>query len=131
MRNAATSQPSFAALVQQFFTEYLVAQRAVSPRTVAYMTSNHLGPQVQRTPLYLPGTGYGFGLGFAVRTQTGEAGSIGAAGEYNWGGAGGTAMWVDPESDLITIFMMQSPKQRVPHYAALRELVYGAVVDSR
>jgi site-specific recombinase XerD len=27
--------PSFAALVQQFFTEHLVAQRAVSPRTVA------------------------------------------------------------------------------------------------
>lgn len=27
--------PSFPALIQQFFTEYLVAQRAVSPRTVA------------------------------------------------------------------------------------------------
>ena len=27
--------PSFPALVQQFFTEYLVAQRALSPRTVA------------------------------------------------------------------------------------------------
>jgi site-specific recombinase XerD len=27
--------PTFAALVQQFFTEYLVAQRALSPRTVA------------------------------------------------------------------------------------------------
>ena len=27
--------PSFPALVQQFFTEYLVAQRVVSPRTVA------------------------------------------------------------------------------------------------
>ena len=36
MRNAtAPKPPSFAALVQQFFTEYLVAQRAVSPRTVA------------------------------------------------------------------------------------------------
>lgn len=36
MRNATTVQPpSFALLVQQFFTEYLVAQRAVSPRTVA------------------------------------------------------------------------------------------------
>lgn len=36
MRNTATPKPlSFAALVQQFFTEYLVAQRAVSPRTVA------------------------------------------------------------------------------------------------
>jgi len=41
MRNAnppkaiAPKPPSFAALVQQFFTEYLVTQRAVSPRTVA------------------------------------------------------------------------------------------------
>ncbi|CAN7426894.1 tyrosine-type recombinase/integrase [Paraburkholderia hospita] len=33
--NPAPKSPSFAALVQQFFTEYLVAQRAVSPRTVA------------------------------------------------------------------------------------------------
>ena len=31
----APKPPSFAALVQQFFTEYLVAQRPVSPRTVA------------------------------------------------------------------------------------------------
>src|SRR5665811_1274905 len=37
MRNsAAPKPPSFAALVQQFFTEYLVSQRAVSPRTVAF-----------------------------------------------------------------------------------------------
>ena len=36
MRNPiAPKPPSFASLVQQFFTEYLVAQRAVSPRTVA------------------------------------------------------------------------------------------------
>ena len=36
MRNAtAPKTPSFASLVQQFFTEYLVAQRALSPCTVA------------------------------------------------------------------------------------------------
>ena len=36
MRNATLPKPpSFASLVQQFFTEYLVSQRAVSPRTVA------------------------------------------------------------------------------------------------
>lgn len=34
-RTAAPKPSSFAALVQQFFTEYLVSQRAVSPRTVA------------------------------------------------------------------------------------------------
>ena len=36
MRKAiAPKPPSFASLIQQFFTEYLVVQRAVSPRTVA------------------------------------------------------------------------------------------------
>ena len=108
----------------------LDGRRYLSPRTVAYMTSNHLSPQVQRTPLYLPGPGYGFGLGFAVRTQAGEAGSIGTVGEYNWGGAGGTAMWVDPASDLITVFMMQSPKQRVLYRPILRNLVYGAMTEA-
>jgi CubicO group peptidase (beta-lactamase class C family) len=81
--------------------------------------------------LYLPGPGYGFGLGFAVRTSTGEAGSIGHAGEYNWGGAGGTVMWVDPASDLITVFMMQSPKQRVGYRPILRNLVYGALTEAK
>jgi len=33
--SSAPSSPSFASLVQQFFTEYLVAQRSVSARTVA------------------------------------------------------------------------------------------------
>lgn len=36
MRNpVAPKPPSFASLVQQFFTEYLLAQRALSPRTIA------------------------------------------------------------------------------------------------
>jgi len=34
-KSTAPKPPSFASMVQQFFTEYLVAQRAVSPRTVA------------------------------------------------------------------------------------------------
>lgn len=34
MRDAPSKRPTFPALVQQFFTEYLVAQRAVSARTV-------------------------------------------------------------------------------------------------
>jgi len=35
MPEAATHSPSFSALVQQFFTEYLVSQRAMSSHTVA------------------------------------------------------------------------------------------------
>jgi CubicO group peptidase (beta-lactamase class C family) len=38
----------------------------------------------------LPGPGYGFGVGFAVRRDAGVSPVAGSPGEYNWGGAGGT-----------------------------------------
>ena len=47
----------------------LDGKRYISEATLKEMTSDQLGPQVARTALYLPGAGYGFGLGFAVRTQ--------------------------------------------------------------
>ena len=109
----------------------LVGRRYISPATLAFMTTDQLNPSVTRTPLYLPGPGYGFGLGFAVRTSAGEAAYPAALGEYYWGGAGGTYMWVDPANDLFVVFMMQSPKQRVPYRSILRNLVYGAITDMK
>ena len=109
----------------------LEGRRFISPATLAYMTSDQLNPAVTRTPLYLPGPGYGFGLGVAVRTSAGEAAYASAPGEYYWGGAGGTYMWVDPASDLFVVFMMQSPKQRVPYRSLLRNMVYGAITEAR
>lgn len=109
----------------------LDGKRYLSPATLAYMTSDQLNPAVTRTALYLPGPGYGFGLGFAVRTSSGEAAYPAAVGEYYWGGAGGTYMWVDPAQDLFVVFMMQSPKQRVPYRSALRNLVNAAITETR
>lgn len=104
----------------------LDGRRYLSEATVKEMTRDHLGPQTVRTALYLPGADYGFGLGFAVR-QRPAPGRDSAIGEYYWGGAGGTYMWVDPANELFVVYMMQSPRQRVPHRATLRELVYGAL----
>ena len=109
----------------------LDGRRYISPATLAFMTTDQLNPVVTRTPLYLPGPGYGFGLGFAVRTSAGEAAYPAAPGEYYWGGAGGTYMWVDPANDLYVVFMMQSPKQRVPYRSILRNMVYGAITDTK
>ena len=109
----------------------LDGKRYLSPATLAFMTTDQLGPAVQRTPLYLPGAGYGFGLGFAVRTSAGEAAYPASVGEYYWGGAGGTYMWVDPAQDLFVVYMMQSPKQRVPYRSVLRNMVYGAITELR
>jgi CubicO group peptidase (beta-lactamase class C family) len=104
----------------------LEGRRYISPATVKYMTSNHLSPNVARTALYVPGDGYGFGLGVAVRSGDGEARYLGAAGDYFWGGAGGTSIWVDPANDLFAILMMQSPREMSPFRSIFRNMVYGA-----
>jgi CubicO group peptidase (beta-lactamase class C family) len=89
------------------------------------MTSDHLGGV--RGPAYLPGAGYGFGLGFAVRQSTGEASTPGSAGEFNWGGWGGTYFWVDPKEKLIAIWMMQAPAAREQYRIRYRTAVYSAI----
>jgi CubicO group peptidase (beta-lactamase class C family) len=104
-------------------------KRYLSPKTIDYMTSDQLGTAIVPGPYYLPGPGYTFGLGFAVRRDTGVAPTIGTAGEFNWGGAGGTAFWVDPREQLFVVWMMQSPKQRRPYRALLRDMIYGAIVE--
>lgn len=106
----------------------LDGKRILSPKTVAYMTADHLGTVVAPGPLYLPGAGFGFGLGFAVRREAGVSPVAGSVGEYNWGGAGGTYFWVDPQESLFVVFMMQSPKQRVPYRGALKDMVYAALM---
>ena len=105
----------------------LDGKRILGPRTVAYMTADHLGAAVPG-PYYLPGPGYGFGLGFAVRRDAGVAAAISSPGEYNWGGAGGTAFWIDPKEQMFVVFMMQSPKQRVHYRPLIRDMIYAAIV---
>jgi CubicO group peptidase (beta-lactamase class C family) len=106
----------------------LDGKRILAPKTIAYMTADHLGGSAVPGPYYLPGPGYGFGLGFAVRGNAGVAATNGSAGEYNWGGAGGTAFWVDPKEQMFVVFMMQSPKQRVHYRPLLRDMIYAAIV---
>ena len=101
----------------------------LSPKSIAAMTSNQIGPAagIVPGPFYLPGPGFGFGLGFAVRTEPGVAPQLGSVGEYFWSGAGGTTFWVDPSEDLFVVFMMQSPAQRLRYRIALHNMVYGAL----
>ncbi len=122
------SAPDYARFLQMLLNGgALDGKRYLSPETIAFMASDHLSPTVDKSKLYLPGPGYGFGLGFAVRTSEGLAAFPSNPGEYYWGGAGGTYFWVDPKADMFVIFMMQSPKQRVPYRSILRNIVYGAV----
>jgi CubicO group peptidase (beta-lactamase class C family) len=108
---------------------YLDSKWILAGTTVRLMTADHLGDIKPAIPLLAPG--YGFGLGFAIRRADGLNGVAGSAGEYNWGGAGGTMFWVDPREQLVAVLMTQAqpgPWQR-EFRELFRQLVYQAIVD--
>ena len=90
-------------------------------KTVEFMTADHLGPEIQNNiPKVDPArTGYGFGLGVAVRRQDGITPINGSAGDYHWGGAYGTFFWVDPKENLAVVFMAHTPGAIRQFYRAL------------
>ena len=102
--------------------------RLLGPRTVDFMTADHLGPIRGNDPSLLP-PGHGFGLGFAVRTTAGEAPMPGSVGTYHWSGIGGTSFFVDPTENLFGIFLAQAPNQREHYRALFRTMAYAALVD--
>jgi CubicO group peptidase (beta-lactamase class C family) len=110
--------------------------RLLSPKTVAHMASDHLPPDVRygatTRPRFgalapVPEMGYGFGLGFAVRKETGRSPVPGSAGDYFWGGVTGTYFWIDPAERLIAVLMLQAPDQRLHYRYLTRSLVYAAI----
>jgi CubicO group peptidase (beta-lactamase class C family) len=96
--------------------------RILGPQTIAFMTSDHLGPEVRKDH-YLLWPGHGFGLGFAVRTEPGRAPTAGSVGEFFWGGMMGTAFWVSPRDSLFAILMVQTPENREYFRVLFRNLV--------
>ena len=110
----------------------LDGQRLLSPHTVRFMTSDHLGRMGQnRTEnagnMLAPGTG--FGLGFSVRLADGLDTAPGSVGLYSWGGIAGTTFWVDPKEHMFAILMIQAPNQREYYRPLFRNMVYAAMVS--
>jgi CubicO group peptidase (beta-lactamase class C family) len=101
----------------------------LSKKTIEYMTSDHVGPDVNnRITATVPYfSGYGFGLGFAVRRADGMGGSIGSAGEFTWGGAYGTSFWVDPKEQLVVAVMSHAPAS---YRGSLRPLITALVYQA-
>jgi CubicO group peptidase (beta-lactamase class C family) len=114
----------------------LDGERLLSPRTVRYMSRNHLPDGADLAsfgrPLYSETRydGIGFGLGLAVTDDPVAAKVLSGAGESYWGGMASTAFWVDPAEELAVIFMTQLlPSSTYPIRPQLRQLVYQSLVD--
>ena len=109
--------------------------RLLSPRTLRYMTRNHLpgGQDLEHFGRKLFAEtkydGIGFGLGFAVTTDAAAGKVITSEGEFNWGGLASTSFWVDPAEDISVVWMTQlMPSSTYNLRPQLRQLVYQALV---
>ena len=101
--------------------------RLLGRKSVELMRSDHLG-NLGRAGL-LP-DGYGFGLTFAVNLGPGKSATVGSAGEYYWGGAAGTAFWIDPVEKMMGVFLIQVlPPTGIPAGEQFKRLAYEALVD--
>jgi CubicO group peptidase (beta-lactamase class C family) len=80
----------------------LNGKRIIGRQTLAFMTADHVGSRPGRQP------GFGFGLGFEVRTALGDSAQPGTVGEYGWSGAAGSTFWIDPKNELFAIYMIQA-----------------------
>ena len=103
------------------------------------MTMNHL-PAVLRGgfhgepdkfPILHRYPGIGFGLGFAVVGDTAAYGALSSTGSYWWGGAAGTAFWIDPVEDIVVVSMMQLMNPWLSYRKDLEAATYQAITESR
>ena len=113
----------------------LDGNRLLSPRTVAFMASNHLQGDIAAIDASSFGesatVGVGFGLGVSVMLDPAACQMLASPGEFGWGGMASTAFWVDPALDLCVVFMSQlMPSSAYPLRRELHALVQQAVLDS-
>ncbi len=114
----------------------LDGRRYISRKTLDLMTANHLPGNASiaamSKSLFSEAAydGIGFGLGFATTMRASQTLMPGSDGDFFWGGAASTFFWIDPEEDLIGIFMTQLiPSSTYPVRRELRTMVYAALDD--
>ena len=110
--------------------------RILGPKTVQAMTMARLTPEVRdngateypASHLY---PGQSFGLGAGVITDPAQVGVISSKGEYSWGGIANTKFWIDPEEDLVVVFMTQvlGTPHSDRHRFDLKVATYQALTD--
>jgi CubicO group peptidase (beta-lactamase class C family) len=109
----------------------LDGRQFLSPKAFALMASDHVGPGsgVGHDFFYYPGDGFGYGLGFAVRTSPGQAKppAPGSLGELKWDGASGCYFVIDRKQDMFFVLMEQTPTERGRIQAAVKKLIYEAM----
>ena len=94
-----STAPDYARFAQMMFNGgELNGVRLLSRKTVALMTLNQLANM---------DVDFGFGLGFSVVRDESDLNEIGSVGRFGWSGFFFTSFFIDPQEQMIGIFMCQ------------------------
>lgn len=106
----------------------LTGERILSPCTVELMRTNTLNETQRKTFNWPQLAGYGYGLGVRTMMDRAAAGSLGNLGEFGWGGAAGTSVYIDPEINLAAVYTKHSLNPREEYYQPrVRNTIYACL----
>ncbi len=91
-------------------------------KTIELMTSDRVGDKWSAP-------GFGFGLGFGIKTDLAASADLASEGMYYWSGAFNTYFFIDPKEEMIAFLMMQTDPYTDYYNQKMRQLVYQSIVD--
>lgn len=106
----------------------LNGERILSPRTVELMKRNRLNLSEMKGFNWKQLTGYGYGFGVRTMVDPAAAGSLSSVGEFGWGGAAGSSVWIDTELNLGVFYAQHCLNPREEYYQPrLRNILYSCL----
>lgn len=96
--------------------------RYLSPKTVEIMAQNQSGDLFQDP-------GKGFGLGFAVVDDLADTKALGSEGTFYWSGAYCTYFFIDPQEEMVAVFMTQVAPFSGYYENKFRQMVYQTIEE--
>lgn len=120
------------------FTQMLVnkgvyeGKRILGHKTVEFISKNQLNDLQMKCVDFDSIDGYGYGNFMRIMLHPEMAASNGTAGEYGWDGLPGTYFMIDPEEELVLIYMQQIEQGAdLRLRRKMRQIVYGALEETQ
>ncbi len=105
-------------------------KRILGRKTVEFISKNQLNDLQMKWVDFDSIEGYGYGNFMRVMLQPERGASNGSVGEYGWDGLPGTYFMIDPEEELMLVYMQQIQQGAdLTLRRKMRQIVYGALED--
>lgn len=103
-------------------------ERILSSSTVDLMRTNTLNENQIKTFNWRQLEGYGYGLGVRTMMDKAKGNSLSNIGEFGWGGAAGTSVYIDPQIKLAAVYAKHTLNPREEYYQpVVRNIIYSCL----